>query len=130
MTWQSRQSSIRSRVAPLLFGSILALVAGVANAGPGDPMARTETVEEIWIDAAGTSGLVRTSPSRLDGVPGEAHFGPQSCGRKHRLGVETLRALHGALREAQPVRIDTAAFTAGEQTRQCITGVAFFAPIR
>src|SRR4029079_18451022 len=87
---------------------------------------RKEKLEELWLDAKGESGLVRPGPMYIDEANAEYHFGPAYCGRGHRLGEETLRALQGALANGQPVRIDAAA--ANGEGRRCITGVAFFAP--
>ena len=90
------------------------------------PSARKERIEELWLDARGESGLVRTVPLYLDDEEAEYRFGPAHCGGKHRLGAETLRALQAAVAQKQPVRIDAA--PADEKGRRCITGVAFFAP--
>lgn len=88
---------------------------------------RRERIEELWLDAKGESGFVRTVPLYLDDQAAEYRFGPAYCGKSHRLGAETLRALQGALANAQPVRID-ATPPSGDEGRRCITGVAFFAP--
>ena len=112
----------------------LASLGGAASAAaaPGggsnlEGPTRKEKLEELWLDAKGESGWVRTVPMYIDDAPAEYHFGPAYCGRSHRLGEETLRALHGALAKGQPVRID-AAPPSGDEKRRCITGVAFFAP--
>lgn len=119
-------------------GPLLALVAlaslaspaSIARAAPGTNLegpTRRERIEELWLDAKGESGFVRTVPLYLDDQAAEYRFGPDFCGRGHRLGAETLRALQGALANAQPVRID-ATPPSGDAGRRCITGVAFFAP--
>lgn len=125
---------------PLLVSLALASPVGVALAasddtraaaeGPGTNLegpTRRERIEELWLDAKGESGWVRTVPLYLDDQAAEYRFGPAYCGKGHRLGEETLRALHAALGTAQPVRID-ATPPSGDEGRRCITGVAFFAP--
>lgn len=97
-----------------------------AAAAAPEPPTRRERIEEIWLDARGESGRIRTMPMYLDDQPAEYRFGPEPCGRSHRLGPETLRALQDALVNAQPVRID-ATPPGGDDGRRCITGVAFFA---
>lgn len=117
---------------PLLVTIALASLASptsLAAAGPGtslDGPVRKERIEELWLDAKGESGWLRTVPLYLDDQAAEYRFGPAYCGKSHRLGAETLRALQGALATAQPVRIDATA--ASDEGRRCITGVAFFAP--
>jgi hypothetical protein len=119
--------SFRSRALFVLFTlASLVGVASAAHAAPEGPT-RKEKLEEVWLDAKGESGWVRTVPMYIDDAPAEYHFGPAYCGRSHRLGEETLRALQGALANGQPVRID-AAPASGAEARRCITGVAFFAP--
>lgn len=123
---------------PLLALVCLAALAGPAAAdevsagegsgasSPGTPLegpTRREKVEELWLDAKGESGFVRTVPLYLDDEPAEYRFGPAYCGR---LGEQTLLALQGALAHGHPVRIDAA--PPGDEGRRCITGVAFFAP--
>lgn len=122
--------SLRSRALFVLLA--LVSLGGVAHAAPEGPSGlagptRKEKLEELWLDAKGESGWVRTVPMYIDDAPAEYHFGPAYCGRSHRLGEETLRALHGALAKGQPVRID-AGPASGDEKRRCITGVAFFAP--
>lgn len=100
------------------------------TSSPGTPLegpTRKEKVEELWLDAKGDSGFVRTVPLYLDDKPAEYRFGPAFCGRAHRLGDQTLHALQSALAHGHPVRID-AAPPSGDEGRRCITGVAFFAP--
>jgi hypothetical protein len=111
----------------------LASLAGPTSAAQAAPVApglegptRKEKLEELWLDAKGESGWIRTVPMYIDDAAAEYHFGPTYCGRSHRLGAETLRALQGALAQGQPVRID--ATPTGTEARRCITGVAFFAP--
>ncbi|MEM7153257.1 MAG: hypothetical protein AAF799_10480 [Myxococcota bacterium] len=125
MLLPSRKVSIASRLAPLVFGSVLAVVASVAGAAPDAPP--TQRIEGLWLDAAGTSGYVDTSPTLLDEAT-RFHFGSQSCGRRHRLGAETLELLRGALVHGQSVRIDAAPSSEAEGSPLCITGVAVFAP--
>jgi hypothetical protein len=103
----------------------ISLLSGVASAAP-EPPTRKERVDELWLDAKGESGWIRTVPMFIDDQPAEYRFGPAYCGSKHRLGDETLRALQAALATGQPVRIDAPA-ASGDASR-CITGVAFFAP--
>lgn len=67
-------------------------------------------------------------PLYLDDAPAVVHFGPAFCGRGHRLGEPTLRALQAALASGQPVRIDAEDVGSGAQGKRCATGVAFFAP--
>jgi hypothetical protein len=110
-----------------LAGLTLASPAGVAAAAAPEAPTRKERLEELWLDARGESGWIRTVPLFLDDQPGEYRFGPAYCGRSHRLGDETLRALQAALASGQPVRIDAEPAT-GDAARRCITGVAFFAP--
>ncbi|MCA9649894.1 MAG: hypothetical protein H6712_35505 [Myxococcales bacterium] len=124
---QLRRSSLRSRIAPLSFGVGLALAAQIAGAAPSEPAPRKERIEQLWLDAAGSSGFVETTPLFLDGTPGTAHFGPSSCGRSHRLGAATLQLLQQATTAGQPVRVDVEAVAEGG--RRCITGVAVFAPL-
>ena len=114
-------------------------VARAAVASAADPAtdlvvdpatARKERIDEVWLDAKGESGHVRTSPLYLDDSPGEYHFGPRFCRKGHRLGDATLQALQGALAAGLPVRIDaTPVSMPGGSTRQCVTGVAVFAPM-
>jgi hypothetical protein len=104
----------------------LSLLAGVAHAAP-EPPTRKERIEEVWLAVGGQSGWIRTVPMFIDDQPAEYRFGPAYCGSKHRLGDETLRALHAALATGQPVRID-APPASGDGSPRCITGVAFFAP--
>lgn len=120
-----RSTSLYSLFAVLALASLVG-AASPAAAAP-EPPTRKERIEEIWLDARGESGWVRTVPLYLDDAPAEYRFGPAYCGRGHRLGEGTLRALQGALTNAQPVRID-AAPPSGDEGRRCITGVAFFAP--
>lgn len=110
----------------LALPALPALAAAPAGAAP-EPPTRKERIEEIRIDARGESGLVRTVPLYLDDAPAEYQFGPERCGKGHRLGAPTLSALHAALASGQPVRID-AASPRGEQGWRCITAVAMFAP--
>lgn len=117
-------------LALLSFASLAGPTSAAASEGPGTDLegtVRKEKIEELWLDAKGESGFVRTVPLYLDDQAAEYRFGPAYCGKSHRLGAETLRALQGALANAQPVRID-ATPPSGDQGRRCITGVAFFAP--
>lgn len=128
---------VRPRLASVPLLALIALASlaspgSVARAaeGPGTNLegpVRKERIEELWLDAKGESGFVRTVPLYLDDQAAEYRFGPAYCGKSHRLGTETLRALQGALANAQPVRID-AAPPSGDEGRRCITGVTFFAP--
>jgi len=122
-----RRSSLRFRAASLAFGAVLALAANVASAAP-EPTTGQERIEQLWLDAAGTSGALETSAIYLDGGSSEYHFGPAFCGRSHRLGSETMRALQTALATGQAIRVDASTFEGKEQARRCITGVAFFRP--
>jgi hypothetical protein len=122
----------RLRSSPLYsLCAVLALASLVGTASPAaaapEPPTRRERIEEIWLDARGESGRVRTVPLYLDDAPAEYRFGPAYCGRGHRLGEGTLQAMQGALATGQPVRIDAGAL-GGDEDRRCITGVAFFAP--
>ena len=123
---------VRRRSARLGLASFLALclLAGVATAAVPDPppQSRKERVEALWLDVGGGSGWIRTMPIYLDDEPASIHFGPAFCGRSHRLGEPTLRALQAALASGQPVRIDAEPRGTGEGARRCVTGVAFFAP--
>jgi hypothetical protein len=109
-----------------LLGGPTAAEAAPAEGDRLEPPTRKERIEEIWLDARGESGWIRTVPMYLDDAPAEYRFGPAFCGRSHRLGEPTLRALQAALAGAQPVRVD--ASPAGDEGRRCVTGVAFFAP--
>lgn len=121
--------SVSSTLVTLVTLSLLAggSVAHAAPEAPAEPSARKERIETLWLDARGESGWIRTVPIFLDDHSAEYRFGPAFCGRSHRLGDETLRALQAALATGQPVRID-AEPAAADATRRCITGVAFFAP--
>lgn len=119
-----RRRSLRSSLSSFL---VITLCAGVASAAP-DPAARKERIEVLWLDAQGDSGWIRTVPLYLDDDPAELHFGPAFCGRGHRLGEPTLRALQTALASGQAVRIDAKPVGSGDEARRCVTGVAFFAP--
>ena len=112
----------------LAVGSTLTLTTSTHAAPDGDE--RKETIESLWLDAPGTSGVVETSPLFLDGRPATVHFGPRSCGRSHTIGEQTLLVLRTAVASGQPVRIDAEPFEAGGVTRRCLTGVTVFAPIR
>src|SRR5690606_8661829 len=100
---------VRRRSVGLGLASFLALclLAGVATAAAPEPPApaRKERVEVLWLDVSGGSGWIRTTPIYLDDEPASIHFGPAFCGRSHRLGEPTLRALQAALASGQPVRI-------------------------
>jgi hypothetical protein len=125
----SFRSGLLALVAPLVLGAVVpAALAAAAppREGSASEPTRKERIEEIWLDARGQSGWVRTVPLYLDDQPAAYRFGPAFCGRNHRVGAETLRALHAALAQGQPVRIDAEA--SGDEGRRCITGVAFFAP--
>lgn len=129
-----RLLALCSCLVPLLAISTLvgsARVARAAAASVADlATARKERIDEVWLDAKGQSGHVRTSPLYLDDSPGEYHFGPRFCRKGHRLGDATLQALQGALAAGLPVRIDAAPSSAPDgSTRQCMTGVAVFAPL-
>ena len=119
-------------VARSLVVSLVALVALVAadsaTAAPPEPT-RQEHVDQLWLDAKGESGWIRTTPLYLDQATGEYHFGAAFCGKGHRLGSETLRLLQGALAQGLPVRIDAEPRPSKDGERQCVTGVAVFAPL-
>lgn len=104
---------------------MLAVVASVAGAAPD--AAPTQRIEGLWLDAAGTSGYVDTSPTLLDEAT-RFHFGDGKCGRKHRLGSDTLELLRGALVHGQSVRIDATPSSSADDSPLCITGVAVFGP--
>lgn len=129
MVASAHRSSLRSRLAPLSFGLGLALVAQIAGASDSEPPPRNDRIEQLWLDAAGTSGRVETSPSVLGGAPETVHFGSDACGRAHRVGTATLSLLQQALASGQPVRIDAVPSTVGGEPRRCLTGVAVFAPL-
>lgn len=123
-----RRSALRACFIPLLAIGTLWGSAPVAEAA--STSTRKERIEEIWLDAKGESGRIRTTPLYLDDAPGEYHFGPSFCRKGHRLGADTLRAVQSALAAGLPVRIDAEPFAGGEgPARQCVTGVAFFAPL-
>ncbi len=114
---------------PLLLSWLLLAAATTAHAAPEaspEPPPRKERIDALWLDAGGGSGWVRTVPMYIDDQEAEYRFGSAFCGRSHRLGEATLRALQAALASGQPVRID-AAPAPGDATQRCITGVAFFA---
>jgi len=121
-----RRSSVLAVLALVSLAGVASAASATAAAAP-EPPTRRERIEELWLDARGDSGWVRTVPLYLDDRPAEYRFGPAFCGRSHRLGEDTLRGLQSALANAQPVRIDAAA-PSGDEGRRCITGVAFFAP--
>ncbi|MCX4240228.1 hypothetical protein [Paraliomyxa miuraensis] len=125
MMTHRRSRSLRLAWLTLL---VLGALSSVASAASPQAPTRKERIEELWLDAAGDSGFVRTVPLYLDDAPAHLHFGPAFCGRSHRLGETTLRALQAALASGQPVRIDAETFGAGEAQRRCVTGVALFAP--
>lgn len=92
---------------------------------------RKERIDVLWLDAAGTSGRIDTVPMYLDDAPGAYVFGPRFCGKGHRVGSELLGAFHRAQAAGQPVRIDAEPVESSTgATRQCVSGAAFFAPIR
>ncbi|MEX1367799.1 MAG: hypothetical protein AB1Z98_32015 [Nannocystaceae bacterium] len=103
-------------------------MAQIAGASDPEPP-RKDRIEQLWLDAAGTSGRVETSPTLLGNAPATVHFGVDACGRAHRVGPATLSLLQQALASGQPVRIDTAPSTVGGEPRHCLTGVAVFAPL-
>lgn len=120
-----RSRSLRLGLLALL---VLSPLASVASAALPETPVRKERIEELWLDARGDSGWIRTVPLYLDDAPAVVHFGPAFCGRSHRLGEPTLRAMQAALANGQPVRIDAEAVGSGDEARRCVTGVAFFAP--
>lgn len=125
-----RPFALCSCLVPVLAISTLVGSARFARAAADPATTRKERIDEVWLDAKGESGHVRTSPLYLDDSPGEYHFGPRFCRKGHRLGDATLQALQGALATGLPVRIDATPVSApGGSTRQCVTGVAVFAPL-
>jgi hypothetical protein len=95
------------------------------SAGAVDPPVRQERIEEIALDVDGKSGTIRTAPVTIAEGANNYRFGSGPC-RAHRLAPPVLEQLFTAMREKQPVRIESVEVGSGESAARRVRAISFF----